>query len=374
MNNTPTNQVIGRALFAAIILITCMIFQATVCPAQRAITQTQANFLLEIPDARGRGLAGGGSVYSAGAVSAYYNPANLAGSGIISGEFNYSKSLPALSDDLSLKSVYLSRDFGKWGYYGFNYDRMSYGEYTRLDEMGNLIETGNLYDYAIGLSGAIALNSSNFIGLGLKYVHINITSVMAGAWYAEASTFAFDFGFLSKGHFPEATIQIDEVYYPILRKYFRAERDKGIILGLSLSNIGPDMSFDNSYYDGPLPRNLRLAAGYQILDADHLGLRFTIDALKLLVNTDNGFKTELREVRWVFGVEATFLYMINLRAGRFEDDIGEQRYTSVGIGLGPEWLRFDYSRVLESDTMYNRRGEETSYSLYCNFLPYIFER
>ncbi len=86
MNNTRTNQVIGRVLFAAIILITCMIFQATVCPAQ--ITQTHANFLLETPDARGRSMAGGGSVYSTGAVSAYYNPANLAGSGIISGEFN----------------------------------------------------------------------------------------------------------------------------------------------------------------------------------------------------------------------------------------------------------------------------------------------
>ncbi len=251
---------------------------------------------------------------------------------------------------------------------------MSYGKYYRTDEAGNLIGMVDIYDYAIGLSGAIALNSSHFIGLGLKYVHINITSVMAGAWYAEASTFAFDFGFLSKGHFPQATVQIDEVYYPTLRKYFRAERDRGIILGLSLSNIGPDMSFDDSPYDGPLPRNLRLAAGYQILDADYLGFRFTIDALKLLVNTDGEFKTEFREIRWAFGAEATFLYMINLRAGRFEDDIGEQRYTSVGIGLGPEWLRFDYSRVLESDTMYNIRAEETSYSLYFNFLPYIFER
>jgi hypothetical protein len=251
---------------------------------------------------------------------------------------------------------------------------MSYGKHIRTDEAGNLIGRVDLYDYTIGLSGAIALNSSNFIGLGLKYVHINITSVMAGAWYAEASTFAFDFGFLSKGHFPQATVQIDEVYYPTLRKYFRVERDRGMILGVSLSNIGPEISFDKSSYNDPLPRNLRLAAGYQILDADHLGLRFTIDALKLLVNTHDRFKTEFREIRWVFGVEATFLYIINLRAGRYQDDIGEQRYTSVGFGLGPDWLRFDYSRVLESDEMYTRRGEETSYSFYCNFLPYIFER
>ncbi len=372
MNNTRTKQVIGRVLFAAIILITCITFHAAVCPAQ--ITRTQANFLLEIPDARGRSMAGGGSVYSAGAVSAYYNPANLVGSGIISGEFNYTGIWPTLTDDYSLKSVYLSRDFGKWGYYGFNYNRLSYGEYTSLDEMGNLIETVNLCDYSIGFSGAIATSSSTFIGAGLKYVHITIPSMIEGASYAEAATFAFDFGFLSKGHFPQATFQIDEVYYPTLRKYFRAERDRGITLGLSLSNIGPDVYFDNPSMDGPLPRNLRLAAGYQILDADYLGLRFTIDALKLLVNTHDRFKTEFREIRWVFGAEATFLYIINLRAGRFKDDIGEQRYTSVGIGLGPEWLRFDYSRVLESDEHYNRKSEEFSYSLYCNFLPYILER
>ena len=188
------------------------------------------------------------------------------------------------------------------------------------------------------------------------------------------SSFAFDLGVLSRGHLPGATVIVDELYYPTLRKYCRTERVPGITLGASLTNIGPQVSFEDDYYNGPPPRNLRLALGYQMLDADYLGLRFTIDALKLLVDNDDSFGTEIDEIKWIFGVEATFLYIINLRAGRYLDDVGFQRYTSVGIGLGPEWLRFDYSRVLEGNEYYNRRSEETSYSLYCNFLPYIFKR
>lgn len=362
-----------RGLFLiGVILIFGSVLQSTLCRAQ--VLATRANFLLEIPDARGRGLAGGGSVYSAGAVSAFYNPAGLISSGAFSAQIHYGRFLPALADDLYFMGAYFSRDFGNLGAYGLSYCRLSYGKYDRVDELGRLIETVDYYESSLALHGAVALSSSNSAGFGLKYIHINTVPL----YYIEKSkvtSFAMDFGFLSKGHFPQATVKIDEAYYPTLRKYCRAERDEGIIFGLSMANIGPEISFgESSSLNGPPPRSLRLAAGYQVLDADYLGLRFTIDALKLLVNTDDGFKTELREIIWSYGVEATFLYIINLRAGRYLDDTGEQRYTSIGFGLGPEWMRLDYSRVLLGNDMYNRRGEETSYSFYCNIYPNIFKK
>lgn len=340
------------------------------CSAQ--VTRYEGVFLLESPDARGRSLAGGGSVYSTGPVSAYYNPASLVSSGELSAEFNYSTILPSLADDLSLKGVHLSRSFGKRGCYGFSYVRVSYGRWDRTDMLGTSSTT--LYDYSVALSAAYALNPSISVGIGAKYIYIKQSPSMIHTDLNIGSSFAFDFGVLWKSHFPGATIKNDELYYPTLRKYCRTERIPGITLGASFTNIGPEISFDDARFNAPPPRNLRLALGYQFLDADYLGLRFTVDALKLLVDNDDHLGAEIEELRWIFGVEATFLYIINLRAGRYHDDVEEQRYTAVGIGFGPEWLRFDYSKVLESDQPYNRRSEESSYSIYCNILPYVFRR
>ena len=371
MPGKSPNRIIKGLFLIGVILLFGSVFPTTLCRAQ--VATTQANFLMEIPDARGRGLAGGGSVFSAGAVSAFYNPAGLVSSGVFSAQINYGEFLPNLADDISLKSAYFSRDFGSIGAYGLSYSRLSYGKQDRRSEGGELIETIEYYESSLALHGAVALNSSASVGFGLKYININTAPSYLGD--SKSSSIALDFGFLSKGHFPQATVKIDETYYPTLRKYCRAERDEGIILSASLLNIGPEIKFrERSSLNGPPPRSLRLAAGYQLLDADYLGLRFTIDALKLLVNTDDGFKTEIREITWSFGVEATFLYIINLRAGRYHDEIGLQRYTTVGLGLGPEWCRFDYSRVLGSSEMYIRRENETSYSLYCNIIPNIFNR
>ncbi|MEE9553165.1 MAG: PorV/PorQ family protein [candidate division Zixibacteria bacterium] len=364
-------RIVKGLVIAAVLLITGSMGVATLCHSQ--VRVTQANFLLEIPDARVRGLAGGGSVFSDGAVSAFYNPAGLISSGAFSAQIYYGEFLPNLADDLYFMSAYFSRSFGNLGAYGFSYGRLSYGKQDRISEGGIILETIEYYESSLALHGAIALNSSTSAGFGLKYINTNIIP-----WNIDkprVSSFALDFGFLSKGHFPEATVKIDDVYYPTLRKYCRAGRDEGMIFSASLLNIGPEIEFtEGSSSNGPPPRSLRLAAGYQVLDSDYLGLRLSIDALKLLVNTDDGFSKELREITWSYGLEATILYIINLRAGRYLDDIGEQRYTSIGFGLGPEWCRFDYSRVLEGDYMHNRRGLETSYSLYCNIFPNIFDR
>jgi hypothetical protein len=353
------------------ILLLCL-YPFDYCLAQSVIPY-EAGFLLEPPDARGRSLAGGGSVYSNGAVSAYYNPAGLVSSGEFSAEINYTTILPSLADDFSLTGAHLSKSVGNDAYFGFGYVHLNYGSRVRTDEGGRVIGSTTLYDYSLALSGAYSFNRANSIGLGVKYIFVK-HDISFEPGLDSGSSVALDFGFLSRGHFPRATVRIDEPYYPTLRKYCRTERIPGITLGASFTNIGPDVSFDNDYYNAPPPRNLRLALGYQILDADYLGLRFTVDALKLLVDNDDHLGTEIEEIKWIFGFEATFLYIINLRAGRYLDDVGQQRYTSVGFGLGPQWLRFDYSRVLESDEQYNRRSEESSYSLYCNIFPYIFSR
>ncbi len=122
----------NRFLIFAIIL--SLVLVPLITNAQSS--NTSANFLRNSPDARGRALAQGGSVYSSGAISAYYNPANLVSSGIISVEGSYCKILPQLADDLSFKSIYVASNLGEWGTYGISYNYFDYGEFILQDENG----------------------------------------------------------------------------------------------------------------------------------------------------------------------------------------------------------------------------------------------
>ena len=76
-------------------------------------------FLWMTPDARGLALADGGSVYASGAAAAYYNPAGLARSGLISGEYGIRKILPEYSDDFRFENIYLSSNYGGGGEFCF---------------------------------------------------------------------------------------------------------------------------------------------------------------------------------------------------------------------------------------------------------------
>ncbi len=361
-------------IFIVITIIFIVLPSAVTCLAQYGYTN--AMFLREVPDARGRSMGNGGSVYSTGAISAFYNPANLITSGFISGGFNYCNMMPATGNDYAYKNIYISRDFSPWGYYGINYSRVDYPDAEWTDEFGNSLGTSSAYDHTFGVWAAVSVDPDNSLGAGIKYINVKSYS---GYYYfesREASSVAFDFGFLSRNHFPELTYRDEKTHYPILRKYFRERRDRGITMGISLANLGPEM--ENVYGDrnetGPIPRRFRLAAGYQIIDMDDIGLRVTLDGVKLLVDVNESFDKEWHKIGWSYGLEANFLYLLNLRFGRQLDRWREQRFNTVGFGLGPEWLRLDYSYVIEDDENWNPRGGEYSFSLFCNLTSDIFKR
>lgn len=341
---------------------------------QCQVSQTSAQFLLIAPDARGRSMGDGGSVFSNGAVSTYYNPALLVTSEEFSGEYNHCQYLPKLTDDLSIKNIYLSHKLKDWGYYGIGYTRLDYGKKMLTDEAGNLLGMASSYDYALGFWAAFSFDPDNSFGAGFKYIERHLADIGAGSKSrSNASTIAFDFGMLSRNHFPEATWRNDKIYYPGLRRLFRVERNKGLVFGVSVANLGKDLVYVDADQSDPLPKRLRLGIGYQAIDSEPVGLRLTVDATKLLIDMDDPFKEEWNEIVWSYGVESTFYYLLNFRLGRLLDREGRQRFYTVGFGLGPEWLRLDYSRVLDSDIHWNRRSDEYSISFKCNISPQIFK-
>lgn len=310
-------------------------------------------------------MGDGGGAFSAGAISVFYNPANLATVNSLSAEFSRYQLLPGLARGVFLTSLYLGGGTAKWGHYGISYHRIGYGTQMRCDELGNPVGEYASYEYALGFYGAFALNPNIWLGGGFKYICSKLGTVWTGSGIRQvnAQTAAVDLGISIRNLFPESTIQSRVYTRPRLRKWCRARSDRGIALGLSVANLGPNISYSGVSGSDPLPRNLRLSVGYQIVDIDDLGLRATVDATKLLVDMNDGFRTEWQEIVWSYGAEATFLYCITMRGGRLLDRVGRTHFSTWGFGIGPEWLRFDRSY---------QQGL-SSFSIHCNIPPHILQ-
>ena len=354
-----------RKIFLLTLIISLSFFPLKVSLSQ--VGRTGVPFLMTTPDARGHSLADGGSVYSTGAISSYYNPANLVSCGTAALEISKTKMLQDYADDIYYRNIYLARSFNGVYYFGVNLNYLSLGTQSRIDEWGNTINDFATHELAFGITGAVALDPNNSVGFGFKYIESYLSDMGAGPTKGSetARSIAFDMGILSRNHFPQATFGENKVYYPTLRKYCRTRSDRGFAFGASISNIGPGISYLDADQKDPLPRRIRLAAGYQVIDMDELGLRASIDATHLLLDLGNGFKTEWDETIWSYGFEANFLYFVNLRAGKVIDRSGENKYWVGGFGVGPDWLHIDYSHLLGHKEIY-RLDAGPTVSLYFN--------
>lgn len=333
------------------------------------VSMTAAQFLLITPDARGKSLGEGGSVFSRGAISAYYNPALLVTSEEFSGEYNFGQYIPEIAGDLVPKNIYLSSNYRDLIYLGLGYTRFNYGTQERVDELGNSLDTFESYDYALGFWTAISFDPDNSVGVGIKYIKSHLAEVAAGSESGKgsASALALDFGILSRNHLSETTWRNDNINYPDLHRLFRPERYEGFSFGISIANLGEDMEYIDPDNPDPLPRLLRIGFGYQVIDSEPVGMQLSIDATKLLVG-----ETDLV---WSYGLETEFYYLAVLRIGGFYDHHGWARYNTIGFGVGPEWLRLDYSRILgEFDYDWNRKAGEYSLSFRCNISSEILKR
>ena len=93
------NRFIKLSMFALIVVF--LLPGAGLCQ----ISQTAVPFLLMPPDANGQGLGYGGSAFSSGAASLFYNPANLVTVNNLSAEISRGNILPRLADDLIYKNL-----------------------------------------------------------------------------------------------------------------------------------------------------------------------------------------------------------------------------------------------------------------------------
>jgi hypothetical protein len=347
------------------VALTCLIFSFMAFKAGICYTDAGVRFLLIAPDARARGMGEGGSAFSDGAVSAHYNPANLVGSGKIAADISYCNYLPDLVDDFSFKSVYISGHAQGPYYWGAGFNYFDLGTLTRFDESRGYITEDNYYE-AFSLYGAAKIRDSS-LGIGIKYIKSQILDGWGGMiWETrKPSTFAIDLGYQIRNRFQQLTLVRDKANINDLNDNLGPEKTGGINLGVSVLNLGPDMEY-SSYWNEKLPRQILVAAGYQVIATRYYDLKLTLDAGKFLLENNSGFSGEWDEIEWSYGLELKYYDFITLRGGAHNDRDGHQRYWTSGAGLGPDWLHADFSYVSKSDESWNSHGGEYTFALAFN--------
>lgn len=341
----------------------CMIGLCVVCSSLNA--QDKKNMfnpeqysvpaLIIAPDARGGSMGDIGAATEADANSQYWNPAKypfcIGRAGVA---VNYTPWLRQLVNDINLAYVSGFYRIGDYQAVSASLNYFSMGEVSTGSSVdGTADMTISPYEMSIDVAYSRMLSESFSAAVALRFIYSDIT---------------YDY---SDDTSPGKAFAADIALY--WNRYFIAgSRECNFGLGLNISNIGSKISYggdDNSEF---IPTNMRLGMNLLIPFNEYNKLSIAADANKLLLPTypkqqegesdvdytdrvqreyydispisgifksfgdaPNGFKEELQEIRWSFGLEYTYNDRFMLRGGYHHEseNKGNRKYFTVGAGF-----------------------------------------
>ena len=347
-------------------------------PDRRVIT-TAVPFLNFAPDSRHSGMGDAGVALSPDASSAHWNAGQLA---FIKDDMGFSLSyspwLGKLVNDMSLS--YLTGYFriDEVSAFGFDLRYFNMGDIQLTDGRGNPLGEFNPRDIAIG--GTYSRKLSSYLGLGIsaRFIYSNLSGNISSVGGNEAK--------------PGISVGTDVgLYYS--KPIFAGAKDANFAWGVSITNIGPKITYNSADDLDYIPTNLKVGTAYSI-DMDAVNtLTFALDLNKLLVPTPpiyatnedgtletdengnliiepgngkdpnrplisgmfgsfadapGGFSEEMQEITISFGVEYNYDDKFALRTGYFYENQnkGGRKYFTMGVGFDLKRLGFDFSYLV----------------------------
>jgi len=328
--------------------------------------QTVVPFLTIAPDSRAGAMGDAGVATSPDVYSMHWNPAKFAfidGNGGIG--ISYSPWLRNLVPDINI--AYLA------GYKRLDTKQVlaasllysSLGLVPLTDEFGNALRNINPNEFALD-AGYSRLFSENLSGgISFRFIYSNLTSGFSsgGVDTKPGISFAADIS----------------GYYQ--KKISLFSKDAQLGFGLNFSNIGAKMSYSESQTSDFIPMNMRLGTAATI-NLDHFNkITATIDLNKLLVPTPpiystsnpntiikgkdpnvsvpvaifqsffdapGGFKEELHEITYSYGVEYWYNNQFAIRGGYFHENPtkGNRKYFTAGAGFRLKAFTLDFSYLM----------------------------
>ncbi|MEJ2052772.1 MAG: PorV/PorQ family protein, partial [Calditrichaceae bacterium] len=223
-------------------------------------------FLLIDPSVKGQAMAGAMGSVTNDASAVFYNPACLVRTTRFSGEVNHLSWLPQFNfNDLNYYQTAAAFHLPKYGWFGINFSYLNLGSNILTDEVGNELGTFHSYEWFISLGYAYKFSNSKSLGVNFKLFQSNLTdrSVTVGTETGDGNvtSFAFDIGYLQQNILPDYCYHkryLDKNF----TKWTLHRQPPGISLGISISNIGPAITYIDKKQEDPIPQNLRLCVSW----------------------------------------------------------------------------------------------------------------
>ena len=219
-------------------------------------------FLLISPGARAGGMGEAQVAVANDAYASYWNPAGLAfqdGSELAIMHVNW---LPNLADDMYYEFLGFRKQFPTLGTLGGHLIYLNLGEQVRMDEYAQYQGKFTSYMMAAAVSYSSKLSSSSSFGLNAKISYQHLVELGTGSEKGKGTStdFGFDIGYMKKGWL---TPNLD--------------------LGITMTNIGPKVSFIDPDQADPQPTNLTFGFAYELFRNENNNLKIVYDVDKLLV-------------------------------------------------------------------------------------------
>ncbi len=343
----------------------------------RRVITTAVPFLNFAPDSRHSGMGDVGAATTPDANSAHWNIGKLAFIGEDLGfSLSYSPWLGRITNDMSLSYLTGFKKIDENSYFGFDLRYFNMGDIQLTDGRGNELGEFTPRDIAIGGSYSRKLSGSLGIGVSARFIHSNLSGNISSVGGNESR--------------PGISVGTDVgLYYN--REILKGEKIRYWSWGVTITNIGPKLTYNSSDDMDYIPTNLKLGTAYVIKIDEKNKITFALDFNKLLVPTppiyrrnefDNlvrdpngrliiergkdpnrpliagmfgsmsdapgGFKEELQEVTISSGVEYSHNNLFALRTGYFYENPtkGGRKYFTMGLGFKYSKATFDFSYLV----------------------------
>jgi hypothetical protein len=310
-------------------------------------------FLLIGPNSSNAGMGETGTGLINDASAMYWNPAGLGFQKGIEVSITHSPWLPGLG----LSDLFYDYLSGKYhvkklnGTLGFSVTYLNIGTIIQTDEFGNTIGDYKAFDGAIAAGFGTKVTKDLGVGIVTRFIYSKLATGYVGN--EKGSGTAYDLSF-----------DISALWRPTRTKFKFINDRLGI--GFDFSNIGPKVTYVDNAQADPLPSNLRLGFGYDVVKTDFNNLTFTADFAKLIVRRldqgqsdplyraiftswTGGFNNVMKSIQSSVGAEYWYgnPKIIGLRAGYFYEDPshGGRKFITLGAGLRYNLYGFDFSYI-----------------------------
>jgi hypothetical protein len=325
----------------------------------RAQGESAVPFLLIAPNARADAMGESGTGLGDDAAANFWNPAGLAFQIGQEVSLTHSAWLPQFQQS-DLFYDYLAYrnyipDIG--GTFGASITYLSLGEFNETTPDGpEVVSTFRAFEMAATVGYATKVTDDFGVGLNLRYIHSSLApfNVQGQDRKGVASTVSFDIATMWR---PSNLGEIGNMFN----------------IGLNLSNLGPKLTYIDADQADPLPTQLRLGIGVDVLKSQYNNITYNIDFARVLIRrypapTDSNGTVigdppppddlpkslitawedgGLKKVTIGTGVEYWYgePKLIGLRFGYFYEhpDYGNRKFLTFGAGVRYDIYGFDFS-------------------------------